>query len=1155
MRKKSICLVSMVLVLSLTCTSLGQPVDPALVGWWKLDETSGNTALDSSGNGRDGTLQGDPQWVAGWIDGALEFDGDDHVDTGYTEDLANWTIAAWAISPAAPSGDSPSGPVHREMNYQFNWNHGDATFRGAAALRVGGTWYAASYMPLEANTWYHLAASYDGNALKAYRDGVLITTNTSPSGNPDAETNTLKLGRHAAAAQFFTGTVDDVRVYNRVLTDAEIKQLIPLRYKAYKPSPEDGAIGVTTPLVQWKAGDTAAYHDVYFGTDPDALEFQVRYGRVQTLYYHQAGVTPGTTYYWRIDEVEADETTIHTGDVWSFFVTPLKPWDPTPADGATDVLLDASVSWQPGRGAIMYNVYVGDNFDDVDNGTGDTHKATITETTYAPEGIRPDTIVYWRVDLFDGLAWQKGDIWSYTTIAGGTGRIIREWWLNIGGGTAIGDLTGNANYPDNPTGWEFVDLFEGPVNWDNNYGSRLRGWLFPPATGDYTFWISTDDNGQLWLSTDEDPANTQLIASEDSWTDSRVWEDGNEKSSPITLEEGKVYYIEALMKEGGGGDNIAVAWQGPIGTQQVLTADYVGVTPFLPVKAYSPSPGNGATDVTDAPTLTWLAGERAAQHDVFFGTDRDAVANADTTTAGIYRGRQALTATSYVPTEVPLAWDTTYFWRIDELNTADPEAPWQGNVWSFTTADFIIVEDFEQYDDFCNRIFYMWADGWGYSEDPDCGVTASTGNGTDSTVGNLNAPFAEQTIVHDGIQSMPFEYNNTGTGGKARYSEASREFATGQNWTRNEVKALTLWFHGETGNAPETLYVALEDSAGQVRVANHPEPEALQVPDWQQWNIALTQFSGVNLAGVKKLYIGVGNRNNPQAGGSGKLYIDDIRVYPARCVPSLAKPAVDLSDNCIVDYADVEIISDQWLDSGFVVTPTDPGNLGLIAHYPLNGNANDVVGGNNGTTSGMVSYTTGKIGQALLLDGLDDYAGTNVSLLNDMSAFTLAGWVSARNPRDSRIGLFGQNDAIEFGFDGGNISIWTAGGGSAAATWTLMDLMWHHVAAVGDGTGLNVYIDGQLAASGGTTTTNYGTSTYFFNMGGGGVWDDVDNWLSGKIDEVYVYNRALSDAEVASLAGHTSPLSIPADLYQDDVIDFKDLAVLADAWLEQILWP
>ena len=245
MCRKSFLLISFVFVLSLVLTSAARA---DLVGWWRLDEGAGTIAADSSGYNHNGTLNGNPQWVTGYIGGALDFNGSNYVDTGYTENLTNWTIAAWVKSPAAPSSDSPSGPVHRENNYQFNWNHSDATFRGAAAMNVGGTWYAAKYEPLEADTWYHLAATYDGDNLIAYRDGVMITNNNAPSGNPTSEGNSLKIGRHAAAAQFFTGTVDDVRVYNEALSQDDIKSIMMgAAYPyAYSPDPADGSLHADT---------------------------------------------------------------------------------------------------------------------------------------------------------------------------------------------------------------------------------------------------------------------------------------------------------------------------------------------------------------------------------------------------------------------------------------------------------------------------------------------------------------------------------------------------------------------------------------------------------------------------------------------------------------------------------------------------------------------------------------------------------------------------------------------------------------------------------------------------------------------------------------------------------------------------------------------
>jgi len=198
--------------------------DSGLVGWWPLDEGSGTVAKDASGNGHDGVFNGEPQWVAGRKGTALAFNGDDYVDTGFTENLAVWTAGCWVKSPTAPGATAATGPLHRESAFQINWNHTNATFRGVVALNVGGTWHAASFGPMEADTWYHLVGTYDGENLQAFKNGLLITNNEAPSGAPRSEANTLKLGRHASAAQFFAGTVDDARLYNRALSAKEIQR-------------------------------------------------------------------------------------------------------------------------------------------------------------------------------------------------------------------------------------------------------------------------------------------------------------------------------------------------------------------------------------------------------------------------------------------------------------------------------------------------------------------------------------------------------------------------------------------------------------------------------------------------------------------------------------------------------------------------------------------------------------------------------------------------------------------------------------------------------------------------------------------------------------------------------------------------------------------
>jgi hypothetical protein len=550
----------------------------------------------------------------------------------------------------------------------------------------------------------------------------------------------------------------------------------------------------------------------------------------------------------------------------------------------------------------------------------------------------------------------------------------------------------------------------------------------------------------------------------------------------------------------------------------------------------------------------WTAGEKALKHNVYLGTDAAAVENATTASAGIYRGQQDLAANSYVPSEAPLVWNSTYYWRIDEVNAADT---WKGSLWSFTTANFVVVDDFEDYtDDVGSRIFQTWKDGWGYSEP----APGYPGNGTGSTVGYAQAPFAEHTTVHGGSESMPLGYDNTGASGKARYSETVREWISQEDWTINNVKALTLYFYGAPANAAEQLYVVLEDNAGHVKVVNHPDPEAVQGGAWQEWNIELTQFSGagVNMKAIKKMYIGLGNRTSPKAGGTGTIFIDDIRVYPSRCVASMGKPAADLSSNCVVDAADVDILANLWLDSGFQITPANPGTTGLVAQYPFNGNTNDAVGGHNGTATGGPAYTTGKVGQAILLDGVDDVVNVGAVGISGAAARTIAGWAKAgaTTAIPDWTTVFGFSNDLTANQSGTYFDIQRRGSQMQYCIhvygWEQnlvgIDLDWHHLAATYDGTTIAWYADGRLVNSQAYTINTLDRVM----MGKRG---DRENYFPGRVDEVYIYNRALPAAQIAWLAGYTSVVSIPADLRQDNVINFKDFAVLADSWLEELLWP
>jgi len=142
--------------------------------------------------------------------------------------------------------------------------------------------------------------------------------------------------------------------------------------------------------------------------------------------------------------------------------------------------------------------------------------------------------------------------------------VLREVWLNISG-SVVSDLTNNAAFPTSPSfDGILTNGFEAPADVYDSYGQRLRALLVPPITGNYIFLIASDDASQLFLSTNETPAAKRLIARVDGWTSPRSYhQDALQKSAAIQLTAGQRYYIEALMKEGGGNDNLAVTWQKP----------------------------------------------------------------------------------------------------------------------------------------------------------------------------------------------------------------------------------------------------------------------------------------------------------------------------------------------------------------------------------------------------------------------------------------------------------------------------------------------------------------------------------------------------------------------------------------------------------------
>ena len=526
--------------------------------------------------------------------------------------------------------------------------------------------------------------------------------------------------------------------------------------------------------LDWSAGNAIGFHPVIDDTDAADREIQItwtgREAHDQSLGYGHIILSDAT-------------------------VGPPNPLArrPDPKDGAFLEQTWTTLTWKPGPFAVTHDVYVGDNFDDVNNGAADTFAGNqgtdmiiVGFPGFAvPGGLVPGTTYYWRVDeVNDANAaspW-KGNIWSFS----------------IAPHTAY-----NPAPADNA---EFVDL-ETTLSWTGGYGAKL-----------HTVFM-----GDNYDDVSNATAGTPV---------------GVPSYNPGNLEPEKVLYWRVDQFDGFNtykGDVWAFTTPGAVG---------------------NPQPANGAADVQKVATLNWTPADNAASHELYFGADADAVRNA-TTASPEYIGPRPLATVSYDPGA--LAWDSSYAWRVDEVY---PTGTVKGLIWTFTTAGFLSVDDFESYNDIdppdaaSNRIFDKWIDGFG-----------TTTNG--ALVGNDMPPYAEQGIVHGGLQSMVYSYNNAG-----KTSEATLTLVWPKNWTDEGVTKLSLWVRGSTTNAADRMFVALNGTA----VVYHDDPAATQLSGWRQWVIDLTAF-GVNLNNVSSIAVGVGTKNAPSPGGGpGTLYVDDIRL-------------------------------------------------------------------------------------------------------------------------------------------------------------------------------------------------------------------------------------------------------------------------------------
>ena len=301
------------------------------------------------------------------------------------------------------------------------------------------------------------------------------------------------------------------------------------------------------------------------------------------------------------------------------------------------------------------------------------------------------------------------------------------------------------------------------------------------------------------------------------------------------------------------------------------TAGDVWSFSVAPETAYGPSPADGARVIDPNVVLSWKAGLGAIVHYVTVGESFDEVDAAELG-LGIEVAETSLDIGAQESGKI-------IYWRVDELN-GDTGEFIQGQVWSFATATSV-VDDFETYKEDPNdpssiSIFDVWLDG----------VDETLGNGTGAIVGNDVPPYAEQDVVHSGSQAMPLRFDNSGQtalGVRALYSETSRTFAPSADWSGQTT--LGLWYRGRSENTAEMLSIIITDAGNNsVVIENTAEQNAVQSTKWTEWVIPLGGIEGIDLSHVKTLAIRIGDPAAQQPGSKGKIYIDDIALYPQQLV-------------------------------------------------------------------------------------------------------------------------------------------------------------------------------------------------------------------------------------------------------------------------------
>jgi len=1010
---------------------------------------------------------------------------------------------------------------------------------------------------IRAGEWYHIAGVFDlsdpSASQKLYVDGRLVATAARPDQNPP-DPNRVGIGAMARSdanfSDFYDGLIDEIRI-SEVALGPDDFLLVPGPEWARNPSPHNKERSIDPNVVlMWTPGIYADKHNIYFGpsldyvapgadpcvTDLDANE------------YYPGPLEWASTYYWRVDTVN---DACRPGDPWEGVV-----WRFTVRAKVEDPNLIVWYKLDENSGTFVQD-WSGHEL----HGYGD-----MGPNSWEPNQGHKDGCLVFDDDI--AVSIQYGFAGYFND------EITIAVWLH--------GLYGRQGYDD----MTVVD------------GGAAHDELLDGAYS-LTALVPTEDGTVAWRAGND--TNDVLIweqASPESWRNE--WHHlafvKNEKIQTMTV------YLDGLhaRSKTGTASSLGYALSGivKLGAYTDHDSDYEGkmddfrmYNRALSAKeieaiyrggdlacAWGPQPYNGETETPYDAKLVWRPGDWASSHEVYFGTSRDDVNDANNSWdvgTTVFKGKQD--ANTYDPCLLELA--TTYFWRIDEVNDSNGRR-WTGRIWRFKVAEYIVIDDMEDYTPLGQPgdIFSGWADG-----------------GTNATNSYL---FLQTVTPVRGDQSMKYHYDNIMNWGVGYYAEIETKGGNldPNNWTALDLRLLKLWFYGRAGNdanATEQMYVGLEDNDGNYAEVRYPMVDMgdIRVEEWQEWDVLVSGFASVNMAKLEKLFIGFGTRGGGIAGGNGDVHFDDIRVYPPTCVPS-HRPAgfakLDFNNNCIVDFGDVQIMAEDWLDSdvnlGEVVKPDANGLVGwwkldeAVADTNI---AHDYAGSdNNGVIETLNDdvwwVAAGHDGNALEFDG-GRVLVPDAAALRPTDQVSVSAWVFYSETQDhsARIVCKGADNKETFGLEVGEddeCTFLVRDGNDpnaddypdyAVDSNELDHGEWIHLAGTFDGNSVKCYVNGQPEGTNNDANAVVILSQDTNDLAIGNRSDDDDRAFEGTIDDVRVYNYALSLEEIRYIATDTTGIfsvqSI-ANVYNEEdlgkrAVNLRDFAELANDWLRKEYWP